>query len=143
MNSNILDFLKTQRACVLAVEMLDGSPHGATIHFAHKENPFIFYFETNRQYRKVQPLFGKHNTRATVVIGTSQDTTKTFQMDGVLRLVEDSEVGDYNKVYLGKFPEKLEKSQKPDFVRMIFSPTWWRYTNWDKNGKIILTSENT
>jgi len=38
-DKKILDYLKDQRVGVLAVEMLDGSPHGATVHFAHTEDP--------------------------------------------------------------------------------------------------------
>lgn len=143
MNQTILDFLKTQRTCVLAVEMLDGSPHGATVHFAHSDDPFIFYFETNKQYRKVEPLFKNGQTRATVVVGTSEDIMKTLQMDGVLQLLPDSEVDTFNAIYLGKFPEKTEKSKNSDFVRMVFTPHWWRFTDFTgPNGKVILTSED-
>ncbi len=59
MRQEILDYLKTQRVGVLAVEMLDGAPHGATVHFAYSEEPFVLYFETSRDYRKAQPILAK------------------------------------------------------------------------------------
>ena len=50
MDNSVIEYLKTQRVGVLAVEMPDGSPHAATVHFAHTESPLVFYFETNRDY---------------------------------------------------------------------------------------------
>lgn len=142
MNGSILDFLKTQRTCVLAVEMMDGSPHGATVHFAHNDNPVVLYFETNKHYRKAEALLGKPQTRATVVIGSDEKNMKTLQLDGIARLVKEEEKTSYQEIYLGKFPEKKEKSQSPDFVRFLFTPTWWRFTDWTApKGKRISTSE--
>jgi hypothetical protein len=43
MNKEILDYIKSQRVCVLAVEMMDSSPHAATVHFAHMDNPLMFF----------------------------------------------------------------------------------------------------
>ncbi|HEX7042841.1 MAG TPA: hypothetical protein VF189_06320 [Patescibacteria group bacterium] len=143
MNKDILDYLKLQRTCVLAVEMMDGSPHAATVHFATSADPLMFYFETNKVYRKSEPLYGKKEVRATLVVGTTEDNMRTFQTDGIARLLNDDEVDIYNSIYLGKFPEKVEKSKDPNFVRFVFIPTWWRFTDWtSKNGKKITTSED-
>jgi hypothetical protein len=66
---------------------------------------------------------------------------KTFQMDGIVRLIDDSEAELYEKIYHGKFPEKLGKSEGENYVRFLFVPTWWRFTDWTKpEGKLILTS---
>jgi uncharacterized protein YhbP (UPF0306 family) len=141
MNQDILDYIKTQRVCVLAVEMMDGSPHAATVHFAHLDNPFMFFFETDKAYRKSEPLFGKDKTRASLVIGSNEADMKTFQMDGEARLIKDTEAELYEQIYHGKFPEKKGKSQGPNYVRFLFIPTWWRFTNWNTpKGKLILTS---
>ena len=140
MHQEILDYLKTQRVGVLAVEMMDGSPHAATVHFAHSEDPFIFYFETNREYRKSEALFGKEKTRASFVVGSTEDTMKTLQVDGVAELIQPQEREIYNSIYFGKFPKKKEKSEGPSFVFFKFTPTWWRFTDWTTpTGKIILT----
>lgn len=140
MKPEILDFVKTQRCGVLAIEMMDGSPHGATVHFANSDDPFVFYFETNTNYRKTEALNGREKSRATFVIGTGEDIMKTMQMDGVVKLLKEEEIEEFNKVYLDKFPEKKEKMHD-DVILFKFTPTWWRYTDWtDKNGKKILTS---
>ncbi|HSW87792.1 MAG TPA: pyridoxamine 5'-phosphate oxidase family protein [Candidatus Saccharimonadales bacterium] len=141
MNQKILDYLKIQRVCVLAVEMMDGSPHAATVHFAHSEDPFTFYFETNKDYRKSEPLFGKETTRGSLVIGSDESNAQTLQIDGIVRLLKPNEQEIFDSVYLGKFPEKKEKSLNPKFVRFTLLPTWWRFTDWtNPKEKIILNS---
>jgi len=142
MDQSVIDFLNKQRVSVLALEMLDGSPHAATVHFAYTDSPLHFYFETNTTYRKAEPLFGKSETRSSLVIGTAEDKMQTLQMDGIARLIKDDEMSTYANVYLGKFPEKREKSQNSEFVRFLFIPTWWRFTDWTgPEGKKILTSK--
>jgi general stress protein 26 len=143
MRQEILDYLKTQRVGVLALEMMDGSPHGATVHFAHNENPLIFYFETNREYRKSEALFGREKTRATFVVGVDEKIPKTMQLDGVVELLKPEEMATFTAVYLSKFPEKNKKVEDPKKVLFKFTPTWWRFTDWTKpKGKAIITSQN-
>jgi general stress protein 26 len=142
MQKEILDYIDTQRVGVLAVEMLDGSPHGATVHFAHSDNPLVFYFETYRDYRKAEALYGKEKTRASLVIGSSESDMKTLQLDGVAELIKPEEKEIFDSVYLGKFPEKKKKSQDPKFVFFKFTPTWWRFTDWTTpEGETIYTSD--
>lgn len=143
MRQEILDYLKTQRVGVLALEMMDGSPHGATVHFAHNENPLIFYFETNREYRKSEALFGREKTRATFVVGVDEKIPKTMQLDGVVELLKPEEMATFTAVYLSKFPEKNKKVEDPKKVLFKFTPTWWRFSDWTKpKGKAIITSQN-
>jgi len=142
MKPEILDYIKSQRVGVLAVEMLDGSPHGSTVHFAHIENPLQFFFETSKLYRKAEPLFGREISRATFVIGSDESNMKTLQMDGEMRLIKDDERKLIDVIYLGKFPEKKEKSGDSKVIFFTFIPTWWRFTDWTTpQGKMILTSD--
>lgn len=138
---NMVDYLKTQRVGVLAVEMLDGSPHGATVHFAHNEEPLIFYFETYREYRKAEPILKNKSTRASLVIGTNEAEMKTLQLDGKIEALSSDERAEFDRVYLGKFPEKQAKASDPINIFFKFTPTWWRFTDWDTpQGKMIWTS---
>ncbi len=141
MNKEILQYIKTQRVGVLSVEMLDGSPHGATVHFANSDDPFIFYFETCVDYRKNEPLSAKPVTRASLVIGFDESNMKTFQVDGEARVVKNEEMELFEQVYYGKFPDKKGKRYGSDSVFFMFTPTWWRFTDWTKpEGKLIVTS---
>lgn len=141
-NPQILDFLKTQRVGVLAVEMMDGSPHGATIHFAHTEEPLVFYFETQKDYRKTEALYGRATSRASFVIGAHEASKQTMQLDGEVRLLKPEETAAFNELYFGKFPTKKEKMDAPNVVLFQFTPIWWRFTDWTTPaGKRMFTSE--
>jgi len=141
MHLEIISYLNNERVGVIALEMADGSPHGATVHFAYSENPFEFYFQTYRDSRKAELLVQKGMCRATFVLGTSEETMKTFQLDGEVHLIKPEEKDHCEKIYLGKFPEKTERSKDPRAIYFKFVPTWWRYSDFmHKEGKLILTS---
>ncbi len=143
MKKEILDYLEAQKIGVLAVEMLDGSPHGATVHFAHTDEPLVFYFETYREYRKAEPILNKEKLRGSFVVGCNENDMKTLQLDGIVELLKENEKGTFDAVYLGKFPEKIEKSKDDKFVFFKFTPTWWRFTDWTRpEGKTIITSDD-
>ncbi len=138
MNPEILDYIKEQRIGVLAVEMLDGSPHGATLHFAINENPFTFIFLTSRNYRKSESLLKNGKTRASFVVGVDEESMKTFQSDGQISITDDQEIKD---AYFGKFPKKREKYNSSEDLFLVFTSTWWRFTDWTKpKGKTIILS---
>jgi uncharacterized protein YhbP (UPF0306 family) len=141
MKQEILDYLKTQTVSVLAVEMNDGSPHGATVHFAHNEEPLMFFFETDRDYRKSEPLLKKGSTRATLVIGVDEKNKITFQLDGEARLLKEDEKELFNRVYFGKFPNKEKKVADPNSLFFVFIPAWWRFTDYTTpHGRIVFNS---
>jgi uncharacterized protein YhbP (UPF0306 family) len=144
MQKEVLDFIDSQFLSVLAVEMLDGSPHGATVHFAYSDFPEMFLFETHKPYRKTEALFGRDESRASLVIGFDQNNMKTLQLDGTVRLLrDDTERILFNKVYFKKFPKKKETVHDPKFVFFCFIPKWWRYTDWQSpSGKIIISSDD-
>jgi len=124
-----LEYLKIQRVGVIAVEMMDGSPHGATVHYVNSENPLIFYFETNREYRKAEALLGREKSRATLVIGFSDEEAKTMQLDGFVELLKPEEKEFFDTIYFDKFPEKKTKKYGGTPIFFKFTPTWWRYSN--------------
>lgn len=142
MNQEVLDFLKTQTVCVFSVEMPDGSPHGATVHFANSEEPPTFFFETDRSYRKSEALLGKKITRACLVIGVDEKNKKTFQADGEARLLRPDEQELFARIYLSKFPNKQKKANDPNSLFFLFTPKWWRFTDYTRpEGRVIFSSE--
>lgn len=136
MDKEVLDYISTQRVCVLAVEMPDGSPHAATVHFAFDAKSESFIIMTNPAYRKYEAL-AQGAARASLVIGTSEGVMQTLQLDGEVCLSNSQELLN---IYLGVFPKAAHIFQKD--VLFTFSPTWWRFTDWaNKEGKKILTSD--
>ena len=142
MNSRMLEFLGSERICVFAVEMLDGSPHAAVLHVANTKDPLIFVFHTHEGYKKTESLQGRASVRASLAIGFKEgDGSKTFQADGVARLMNESDQ-ELRAAYLNKFPEKREKAAAPGIVFFCFMPTWWRFTDYSEAGKkTVYTSD--
>jgi hypothetical protein len=139
MPQEALDFLLASRIGVVAVEMTDGSPHAATVHFAYEIDPLTFIILTDRSYRKMEPLLAHGATRASFVVGTDEGEMKTLQLDGVVSLPENE---SYQETYFARFPEKKEQFEGPDDVFFIFTPTWWRYTDYKApKEKRITTSQ--
>ncbi len=140
MPQEIIDYLATQRVGVLAVEMPDGAPHGATVHFATNSEANEYYFLTSPAYKKMEALAERMTARASLVIGTTDGVMKTFQLDGNLRKVTPEVQEQFETEYYGKFIEK--KGKFLDNIGLIFTPTWWRFTDWTKpEGKFILSSD--
>lgn len=142
MSQGLLDYLDSQRISVFSIEMLDGSPHGATVHFAYQKDPLIFIFETSALYRKSEPLLKRETNRASLVIGFVEgEKEKTFQADGEARLIQDEKL---KALYLDKFPGKKAKMEDPDNIFFSFTPTWWRFTDWGApGGKTIYLSDGS
>ena len=144
LDSRIVEYIDTERICVLSVEMMDGSPHGATVHFAYDQERNQFLFETSRPYRKCDALFGREVSRASIVVGVDENNMKTLQIDGTVALVKGEQAQkDFDSVYFAKFPNKIGKNHGGhENVFFIFTPRWYRYTDWtNKEGKLILVSE--
>lgn len=135
MNPQVIEYIKTQRVCVLAVEMPDGSPHAAAVHFAHTADPLTFIILTSPESRKYQ-AFAKVPARATMVIGTTEEGQKTLQLDGEIRLSDNQE---FQHLYDEKFPSAQHLFKKDQLF--TFTPTWWRFTDWSSGKRIILLSE--
>ena len=141
--SEIVEYLKEERIGVLAVEMLDGSPHAATVHYSYEENENIFYFETYKEYRKTEPILKGGKVRASFVVGVNEGKMKTLQIDGYVKILEGEEFKIFEENYFAKFQNKLEKYKAGGFVCFSFVPSWWRFTDWTgPEGKKILNSEN-
>lgn len=138
MHPSIAEYLKGERVCVLAVEMPDGAPHAATVHFTYIEEPLTFIVLTNPSTRKYE-AFVKNPARATMVIGTTEETLRTFQLDGGASLSDDTEL---RKLYDEKFPKAAHLFPKD--VLFTFTPTWWRFTDWSRpEGKTIYVSDGS
>lgn len=138
MNPEVLEYISAYEICVLAVEMPDGSPHAATVHYAPSGDEPTFVFMTHPKSRKGEAIVGKESVRVTLVIGFKEDNVqRTFQADGIVRLLKDDETV-LKEAYLTRFPGKDQKFKEDIFFK--FTPTWWRLTTWSEGNKTILTS---
>jgi general stress protein 26 len=140
MHPESLTYLKEQRVGVIAVQMPDGTPHGATIHFAYSEASNTFYFLTSKSSRKVE-AFREKPCHASFVIATDENTMKTMQLNGTAALVPLEQKEAVEKIYLAKFPDKVAFIKTHgDVVYFMLTPTWWRYTDFKRAaGKLVVT----
>lgn len=137
----IKEFLNSQNVGVFAIEMLDGSPHGATVHFAYTESPLRIIVLTEKDYRKSEPLLNRKESRATFVFGFEEGkNSKTFQLDGIARVLKKDE-RPLIDIYFNKFPKKKKYDGDPDNVWCVFIPTWWRFSDWSSGEKEITLSQ--
>ena len=135
----MVDFIQSNRVGVLAVQLVDGSPHAATVHFAHQEDPLSLIILTERSYKKCEALLKGDKVKSSFVIGTDEEKMKTLQLDGEIKIIEDDQVA---KKYFDKFNSKGDNFEPPEDVFLLFTPTWWRFTDWTKpEGKTSLDSE--
>ncbi len=138
---DIVSYLKENRICVLAVQMLDGTPHASTVHFAYDDVQGCFIFETYREYRKLESFAQKADVPASLVVGTDEQIMKTLQVDGISRMVTDTD-GTLKAIYMKTFPEKQGKYEENKLVFFTLTPRWWRFTDWTHpEGKRIENSE--
>lgn len=140
MNTEILDYLETQRVCIFATVLENNYPHAATVHFAHTTDPFCIIIQTSPDSKKAAPLVKATNTNVSLAIGTTEDASgndKTFQLAGNAQIIDSHST--LANIYLNKFPEKQGKWQNDIFVKI--TPTWWRFTDWGTaNGKHVIES---
>ncbi|MDP2665745.1 MAG: hypothetical protein Q8P23_03905 [bacterium] len=137
----VLDFLDTNRVGVLSVLLKDGSPHGATLHFSHQNNPTKFFFLTDRKYKKCDALLGGNPVRASFVLGFSEAEMKTLQLDGSVRVVSDvEELATLKDIHFKKITTAKEYENDPDSVFLEFIPTWWQYSDYNTEPETRISS---
>ncbi|MBI2103481.1 pyridoxamine 5'-phosphate oxidase family protein [Candidatus Woesebacteria bacterium] len=132
MNPKVLKFIKQNRVSVLTTLRKDGGPHSAALHYAFDEKPLKFYFSTENISRKVQALLKGKATKASMVIGFSEEEWLTLQMDGIVKAVlKPKELANVHKVYYKLHPSSLKYKDDPATIFLEFTPTWWRYSDYN------------
>ena len=141
MDQKIKDFLKKEHVGVISVLLADGSPHSATVHYSHQESPLKFFIQTSNGTVKVQNLLDGKIGRAAMVIGFSEQDWLTIQMRGAIRAVTDSnELETIYKIHYAKHPD-AEKYKGPKTVFLEFTPTWWRFTDFNTDPETIVENK--
>lgn len=140
-NSKILDFLARQRVCALTTLLSDGTPHASAMHFSHNTEPFKIYIQTENTSKKCQALLEGNEVKASVVIGFSEEEFKTLQMDGFVVAIKSHEsLLNIHKIHYKKITDAEKWKNSPATVFLVFTPTWWRYTEY-KPKMLVVSSE--
>lgn len=138
MDPKIKEFIDKEILGVFSINLSDGAPHGATVHFSYSENPFVFYIMTENTTLKAQTLLKNEIQKASLVIGFSEKVWITLQMRGNVKIVTDEkELEETGKVHFGKFP-KSENYKSPQTVFLKFKPHWYRFTDFNTEPETII-----
>jgi len=132
-SADLLEFLENERVCVFAVQMENGSPHAATVHFAYTPNPMGFVIQTSPSSRKAECFRLKEEAQVSLVVGFVEPpdgSDRTFQLNGKARIVNPH--GELANLYLDKFHEK--KGKWPSDIFLSIEPSWWRFSDWTNSG---------
>ncbi len=135
-----LNLLTKERICVLSVVLSDGSPHGAVVHYSETTDPLKLFIQTSPTVKTKAIEEQGGSTKASVVIGLSEEEFVTLQMRGDVRIVSDTtELEHIYTIHYAKHP-RAEKHKGPNTIFLEFTPTWWRYTDLNTNPRKIITS---
>ncbi len=120
----------------------DSTPHAAAVHYSHIGSPLVFYFSTDNTSRKCQGLLNGETVKAAVVIGFSEEEWATMQMEGKVNLVTDNqELLKAQQTHYDKHPNSAKYKDEPETVFLVFTPTWWRYTDYNTDPETLISSE--
>ncbi|MBI2641749.1 pyridoxamine 5'-phosphate oxidase family protein [Candidatus Roizmanbacteria bacterium] len=143
MDKTILDFLEKNRVGVLATLLLDGTPHGAALHYSFKIDPLELYFSVDKMSRKCKGLIERKEGKASIVIGFSEEDWLTLQVEGTIRIVDNpNTIKEIKKVHYVRHPNSLKFENDPNTVFLLFRPTWLRYTDFNTEPPKIILTEN-
>ena len=143
MDAKVIQFLEKNRVCSLSTQLSDNSPHGAAMHYSIQQNPLLLYFSADRTNKKMAKVLKDNVSKASVVVGFSEEEWVTLQMDGRLTLVAcNDEVNKIKKVHYLKNPTSQEFENDPGTIFLIFKPSWWRYTDYNTDPPKILKGKS-
>ena len=141
MNQQIKDFLKKERVGAFSIVLLDGSPHVAIVHYSHTENPLKFFIQTSNKSVKFSPFVSGGTAKAAMVIGSSEKDWLTFQMRGNARAVTNpEELDSIYQIHYPKHPDAEKWKDDPETAFIGFTPTWWRFTDYNTTPETITES---
>lgn len=137
MDERIDNFLKRHRLCVLTVTMPDGSLHSSVSHFAHRDEPWQMYMVTEETSRKCQPLQNGAVAKASMVVGFNEEEWVELQMSGEVQMHKEGFDHDTGRE---SFEDKFGGQMKTEKVILIFTPGWYRYSEFKRNHPLVLES---
>ena len=111
------------------------------MHFSHSNEPLEIYIQTENTSRKCQALLSGKDIKASIVIGFSEEEFKTLQMDGNIKIVNPENLNDIHQIHYYKLPDAKKWKDDPATIFLVFKPTWWRYTEYKPEFKVISSEE--
>jgi general stress protein 26 len=141
-DERIANFLSKHGICSLTTLLPDGSPHAAALHFSHSAGSFEFTFLTKKSSRKAAALLDGSSVRGAIVVGFSEEELITLQLDGEVAVITgEAELEDARRIHFSKHPSSKKYEKDPAYIFLKFTPSWWRYTDYNTKPATILAWE--
>ncbi len=134
----ISDYLFSNRVSSFSILQSDGSIHSAVCLYANTDNPLEFFILTKNTTQKVQSILGGTTVPASLTIGFSETEWKSFQATGNARVALKTEI-ELKDIYEKKYNKTVDLDT--DSVFIVFTPTWYRYTEFHSDPKVTIESE--
>lgn len=142
MDQRLIEFLKKEKVAVLTTIIAENCPHSAVMHFSLSPDSDQIYFSTDNRSRKCQILNKLGKVNASMALGFSETEWKTAQIDGELVIADLQTAEKIKGVHYAKNPESKKYEAEPTTIYLIFTPTWWRYSDIQAGKEGIVSSEN-
>lgn len=140
MDQKAIDLLNKDRICVLSVVIADGAPHAAVVHYSQTTDPVKLFIQTYPTV-KVEAIKAKGaSAKAAIAVGLDEGDFLELQMRGDVRIVTDpQDLEAIYKVHYAKLPF-AEKYKSATTVFLEFTPTWWRYSDFNTEPETVSES---
>jgi PPOX class probable F420-dependent enzyme len=125
--SEILEFLRAHRLCVLATTSPDGQPQAAVVGYGVSDDLEIV-FDTLSSTRKCENL--RRDARVALVIGW--DDERTVQIEGHADFPMGAELARIRDCYFAAYPEGRDRLKWAGITHVRVRPTWLRYSDFGK-----------
>jgi uncharacterized protein YhbP (UPF0306 family) len=135
----VSNFLKQERLCVLSVLLANGELHGATVHYSAIEEPLRIIIQTSSRTEKAKPFLDGGTGKAAVTIGFDENEWLTLQMRGDVRLIPQEEAEEAARIHFDRHPG-AKVHQRPDTIFLEFTPTSWKYSDYNTSSITIIKS---
>ena len=123
----LLEFLRLRRYAVESSVSPDGAPQAAVVGIAVSDR-FEIVFDTLTSTRKARNLL--LDPRVAFAIGSLEpDVTRSIQYEGIVDQPAGQDLARLVELYLGVFPDALERQTWPGLIYLRAHPTWLRYSD--------------
>jgi len=122
MQLEIVDYLRSHPAGVVATVGQDGTPQAAFVAIAATTDGELV-FDAKRGSRKIANL--RFNSRIAIVVGGTDDTT--LQCEGIADIPDGAEREHAARAYLAAFPQFAASLRDSEIVVVRVRPTWVRF----------------
>ena len=123
----ILDFIKSQKLCVLSTISRNGLPEAAVVGVSEMDDLSLI-FGTFKQYRKYANL--KQNPHIAFVIGWDDISV---QYEGTAQELTGEEKEKAKQIHICKLPSSQKFAELPEQCYFRVSPIWIRYVDYSRD----------